>query len=107
MGELLRRHALMAVMIALAVGSFWLLRELEPDFLTGAPTPRHVPDFYMENFETVTMGPDGQPQRSLAARYMAHFPDTDTHEFERPYMLLYRADGPPWHVQSERGWLSA
>ena len=107
MRDLIRRHGLLAAMIGLAAGSFWLLRQLEPGFLDDTPTPRHVPDFYMENFETTTMGADGKPQRSLEARYMAHFPDTDTHEFERPYMLLYRVDGPPWHVRSERGWLSA
>ena len=39
---------------------------------------------------------------------MAHFPDTDTHEFQRPYMIMYRDQGQlPWHVRSERGWLSA
>lgn len=103
----IRRYGVTALMLALAFGSFWLLRQLEPDFLEGAPTPRHVPDYYMENFETTTMGPDGKPQRSMTANYMAHFPDTDTHEFEQPYIVLYRVEGPPWHVRSERGWLSA
>ena len=104
---LLRRQAWVPVLVAVAIGSFWLLRELEPGAPGETPSPLHVPDFYMENFETTTMGVDGTPKRNLKARYMAHFPDTDTHEFESPYMLLYREEGPPWHVQSERGWLSS
>jgi lipopolysaccharide export system protein LptC len=68
---------------------------------------RHTPDFYMENFVTVKMDESGVVQRRVEAEYMAHFPDTDTHEFQDPYMVMYREDGPPWHVRSERGWLSS
>lgn len=108
MSALLRRHGPLAVMIALAVASFWTLRELDVELFGPGPGARHSPDLYMEHFVSTAMGPDGRPHRQVQAEYMAHFPDTDTHEFQRPYMIMYR-DGalPPWHVRSERGWLSA
>jgi lipopolysaccharide export system protein LptC len=60
----------------------------------------------MENFVTVKMDETGSVQRRVEAAYMAHFPDTKTHEFQDPYMVMYREEGSPWHVRSERGWLS-
>ena len=104
---LLRRHGATAVMAVVALLSFWTLRELDVDLFAPGDDERHSPDFYMENFQSTVMGPDGRPQRRVEAEYMAHFPDTDTHEFQRPYMVMYRDLGPPWHVRSERGWVSA
>ena len=103
---LLRRYGASVVMIALAAGSFWTVSQLEPDLFAPGSQDRHTPDFYMENFVTVKMDEYGAVQRRIEAEYMAHFPDTDTHEFQDPYMVMYREDRTPWHVRSERGWLS-
>jgi lipopolysaccharide export system protein LptC len=105
--RLLRGYGISVVMIALAAGSFWTVSQLELDLSAPASKERHTPDFYMENFVTVKMDESGAVQRRVEAEYMAHFPDTDTHEFQDPYMVMYREDGPPWHVRSERGWLSS
>gem|GEM_PF-211612 len=105
--DFLQRHGALLVMLALTLASFLILRHLQPDLFASHPTARHVPDFYMENFVTTTMDENGLPKRRVEAEYMAHFPDTDTHEFQRPDMLIYRPQGSPWHVQSERGWLSS
>lgn len=107
MRTLLRRHGPLVVMIALALGSFWALKRLDSDLILPPRSQHHIPDFYLENFVTTTMDPAGHPRRRMEADYMAHFPDTDTHEFQRPYMIMYRQEGEPWHVRSERGWLSS
>ena len=105
--RLLRGYGTSVAMIALAAGSFWTVSQLELDLFAPTSEDRHTPDFYMENFVTVKMDESGAVQRRVEAEYMAHFPDTDTHEFQDPYMVMYREDGPPWHVRSERGWLSS
>jgi lipopolysaccharide export system protein LptC len=107
MTAFIQRYGPLSVMIAIAVGSFWTLRQLDVDLFGPGEVARHSPDLYMENFVTTAMGPGGRPVRRVEAEYMAHFPDTDTHEFQRPYMVMYREQGEPWHVRSERGWLSA
>ncbi len=107
LGEFLRRHGTLLAMVVLVIGSFWILRQLEPDLFSGRRGQRHVPDFYMENFVTTTMDITGAPKRRVEAEYMAHFPDTDTYEFQRPNMLIYQPRGSPWNVRSERGWLSS
>ena len=105
--ELARRYGPMLVMGVFAAVSFWTLRELDLGVFEAEEGAAHTPDFYMEGFVSTAMGPDGRPHRIVEAEYMAHFPDTDTHEFQRPYMIMHRAAGEPWHVRSERGWLSA
>ncbi len=105
--ELLQRHGAMLIMVALTLASYWVLKQLQPDLFATHRSQRHVPDFYMENFVTTTMDETGVPKRRVEAEYMAHYPDTDTHEFQRPDMLIYQPNRGPWHVRSERGWLSA
>ena len=66
-----------------------------------------MPDYYVENFTTTTMDENGFPRRRVTADYMAHFPDTDTHELANPQLILYRESKSPWYVRSERGWISS
>lgn len=101
-----RRHAALAVMMALAIGSFWTISRLDLALFSADGNVRHTPDLYIENFVTTKMDVNGAVERRVEAEYMAHFPDTDTHEFQNPYMIMYREQAPPWHVRSERGWLS-
>ena len=60
----------------------------------------------MESFVTVEMNRAGQPARRLEADYMAYHAD-ETIELSNPHYVLYRDDGEPWHVRSERGEISA
>ena len=92
---------------AAALFSGWFLRQLGQAPAERQESGRHVPDYYVENFTSTTMDENGLPHRRVSAEYMAHFPDTDTHELSRPYMVLYRDSAEPWHVRSERGWVSS
>ena len=67
----------------------------------------HTPDLTMEEFQVTTMGKNGRPLRRLSAAYMAYFGDTQTKELTHPHLVLYREQAEPWHVASERGWVSA
>lgn len=96
-----------AVLAALAVASsLWLAqlgqRDQQDERFTG-----HAPDLTMEEFEVTTMGEDGNKLRRLSAAYMAHFTDTGTKELTRPHLVVYQHQAEPWHIASERGWVSA
>ena len=67
----------------------------------------HAPDLTMEEFDVTDMGEDGRPLRRLSAAYMAHFSDTGTKELTHPHLVIYRDQGEPWNVASDRGWVSA
>jgi lipopolysaccharide export system protein LptC len=83
------RYGTISVMMALALASFWALSRLDLDLFAPSGEERHTPDFYMENFVTTKMGENGAVSQRIEADYMAHFPDTDTYEFQRPYMVMY------------------
>ncbi len=103
---MIARWGPLIVLVALALGTGWLVRELEPPSQAEARAT-HAPDLYMEEFTSTTMAAGGQPKRRLQADYMEHFPDTDASDLVNPYLILYKAEGQPWHVRSERGWSSA
>lgn len=104
---MLRRFGILLLVGLVALGSSFIVKRLDTESRVRAPTGDHIPDFYMESFETTVMDSQGRPSRRLAADYMAHFPDTDTKEFAEPYLVLYRQRGNPWHVTSDRAWVSA
>lgn len=90
----------------LAIASAWHLYNLDlGDFAIGEAS-EGLPDFYVERFTTTTMDEQGRPKRRLEAQTMAHFPDSGTTELQQPYLVLYDPGEPPWHVRSERGWVS-
>lgn len=104
---MITRWGPLIVLLALALGTGWLVRELEPRPQQAEAAPTHVPDFYMEEFTSTTMAASGRPKRRLQADYLEHFPDTEASDLVNPYLVLYKAEGQPWHVRSERGWSSS
>ncbi|NIM72208.1 MAG: LPS export ABC transporter periplasmic protein LptC [Gammaproteobacteria bacterium] len=96
-----------AVLVTLAVASgLWLAAIGQPQGQSARFTGR-APDLTMEEFEVTTMGEDGNPLRRLSAAYMAHFNTTGTKELRHPHLVVYRSGSEPWHIASERGWISA
>ena len=104
---ILRPWAVPAALLAAAGASGWILYGIDFD----APAPARgeaseAPDAWMENFVTVEMDGAGRPQRRIEARRMTYHADA-TVELSDPYYVLYRAEGEPWNVRSERGRVSA
>ena len=99
------RWVLSAALLVAAGASGWILYDLDFD---GAPTERAAPDApeaYMENFVSVEMDGAGRPRRRIEASYMAYHADQSV-ELTAPRYVLFRDEGEPWHVQSERGRVS-
>ena len=101
------RHAAPALLLVLAAASAVMLHDLDSG-APGAPRPgAPAPDFFAESFVTTVLDEQGRPRQRLEARYMAHYLDGDTQEFDHPYLVMYRAGESPWHLRSERGRRSA
>ncbi len=43
----------------------------------------------------------------MKSEYLAHYPDDDSTELTKPRITLYRKEGTPWLIRSDRGWVSA
>ncbi|WP_126453397.1 LPS export ABC transporter periplasmic protein LptC [Sulfuriflexus mobilis] len=106
----LRLLALIVVLLSLASASIWLQEEGkqgDEDPAQKQAKQRHVPDYYMDNFEMTTMDDLGRPSSLLISDKMLHYPDDDSTELNMPTMTLYRETGKPWIVRSDRGWVAA
>lgn len=100
-----------AILLAGAVVA-WMLYDFNPGAsfssqgADGETAERESPDYFVENFVATTLDETGKPRRRVRARYMSHYPDTQTHELQEPYLEVYSDARPPWRVTSDRGWLS-
>lgn len=101
-----RYIVLFLFLAAVALVSGWFLNLLDTEPSERPEGARPPPDYYVENFTATTLDQSGFPSRRLDAAYMAHYPDTDTHELTDPYLVFFAELATPWHVRSERGWVS-
>jgi len=104
----LARHLLMmALLLAGAFISTWVLYRLNLTTSTPGPSATNSPDYFMEDFTTTAMDANGDPDYKLYAIYMAHYPANDTTEVLRPNMEFYRPNQPPLRVVADKGWLTS
>lgn len=98
----------LALILIIAAGfSYWALEKLSGDKITKLSKLAHYPDYYMENFTTLTMNQDGTPKNRLHAIYMAHYPDDNTTELHKPELEIFRQDKPPIIVNADKGWVTS
>lgn len=98
----------LAVILAIAAGvSYWVLRSITEEEEVALRDLAQYPDYYMENFTTLTMNLDGLPKNRITAEYMAHYPDDDTTELHQPRMEIFQETKPPINVRSDKGWVTS
>ncbi|MGI9228534.1 MAG: LPS export ABC transporter periplasmic protein LptC [Gammaproteobacteria bacterium] len=103
---MIQRLIMLALLLAAAVGSAWLLKELTTDGTVADAAQYHDPDYYLEDFTTVTMADDGTPKHRLHAKYLAHYPDDDSNEILQPTMEIFRDNKQPLYIAAETGWIT-
>jgi len=95
---------IMVPMIALALGSFWLLevmRRSAGDFIPN--TTRSEPDFYVETFNYVKMSKTGDAQYQMSGERMTHNPLDDSYDIVKPVLRKLKENNePPVILRAER-----
>jgi lipopolysaccharide export system protein LptC len=102
-----RRWLPTALLVVAALLTTWIVHRFDGATPGRPPEREEDPDYFLENFTTTTTGDLGTVRRRLSAERLLHFPDTDTNELTRPRLELHHGERTPWHIESERGWLSA
>ncbi len=103
-----QRLIILLLLVGAALGSTWVMNRVGQEVSDEEPTGEfQEPDYYMEDFTTLSMRPDGTPKHRLEAVYMAHYPDDDTTELIDPVMKIFRVDSTPLHVVADKGWVTA
>ncbi len=101
------RWQLALILVIIAGFTYWALDKLTEDDITKLSKLAHYPDYYMEDFTTLTMNQDGTPKNRLNATYMAHYPDDNTSELHEPKLEIFRQEKQPINVKSDRGWITS
>jgi lipopolysaccharide export system protein LptC len=78
----------------LALGSFWLVQVMQDQQDQTAAAKSSEPDYIVENFSFVRMGPTGQPRVVLSGARLVHRPDTDISDIDQPVMRSLTTDRP-------------
>jgi len=98
-----RLAAILAPMIALGLGSFWLLEVMRRATEDMAPTPaRTAPDFYVENFSYVQLAENGKTQYHFAGERLTHNPRDDSYDILHPVISSVGDAQAPMTLRSER-----
>lgn len=95
------------LLLLFAVGTWWLVRQLDTAVIGKRPDLAESPDYYIEDFQMTTMDEQGRPARRLEAGYMEHYPNTDIKLLQRAYLVMYESASPAWHVRASRARVSA
>ena len=103
---MLPRLFILALLIGAAAGSAWLLNWLSADPGNALQADARAPDYYMEDFTTLTMNQDGEPKNKLSADFLAHYPHNNSTELVRPRMEIFREDKLPLYINAETGRLT-
>jgi len=96
----------LALLLLLALLTFWINRSVQPSAPKLDGSSRHDPDYIMSNFVTTQTDINGDLRYKLAAVEMRHFPDNDSTELQRPRYTQFAVGKPYTEVQGLRGFVS-
>ena len=102
-----KRLLLVLALIILSAVSGWMLDTFSPPAKKVEQPLRHDPDYYMDDFNAITMNVSGDPRYSLQAKRLNHYPDDDTTELNRPHLEIHQEDASLWKIDADRGWISS
>ncbi len=92
---------------AVAAVTVWLDRQVQPPEAGISGKGRHDPDYIVDNFAVVRIGPDGIVRYKLDARRMLHYPDDDTTDLVAPKFVNFQGPGVTVTASSKTAKLSS
>jgi lipopolysaccharide export system protein LptC len=98
-----RIAVVLALMLALALASFWLrevIRRAASDFIPEVQ--RTEPDFYVENFNYVKLSATGKAQYHFSGTRLTHNPQDDSYDIQHPFVRSVGKAQAPMTMHSER-----
>ncbi|MEY4364456.1 MAG: hypothetical protein RLZZ24_1808 [Pseudomonadota bacterium] len=96
------------LMALLAMVSYWLVRNApQMAALEMQAEPRHVPDYFMQDFSVRVFDADGKLKSELTGKKGRHFPDTDTVEIDQVYVRTFNHEGRVTTATAKRGLTNA
>lgn len=91
----------------LAALTFWLANTVQTSSDDKDARLRHEPDYIIDNFVTIRMGPDGLPLHKLEAERMQHYPDDDSTHLIAPRFAKIEHEREILGITAERARVSS
>ncbi|MBQ0725416.1 MAG: LPS export ABC transporter periplasmic protein LptC [Cycloclasticus sp.] len=101
------KHLGKLLLAFIALSSWWFAFMHETPLDDKAIKPAHKIDYFLKDFDLLSMTMAGQPKQRLHGAYMQHFVDDDSTEITTPKMTMYTLDKPDLHIHSETGYISS
>lgn len=99
----MRLLIMIALSIALALGSFWISQIMQKKLQESLPNaPRSAPDYYVENFNLVKMSVSGEARYTISGARLTHHPLDDSHTIEQPVLHSLGSGRPPMTMRANR-----
>lgn len=100
--RLFRLTMILAPLLLLALGSFWLLEVMRRSADESGPSVvRTEPDFYVEQFSYVKIAQDGKAQYHFSGARLSHNPQDDSYDILHPIVKSVGKGAQPITVHSE------
>jgi lipopolysaccharide export system protein LptC len=103
MRELLATYLPLVLMLLLALGTWWLVRNTpSADMPSESSLPRKEPDYTMDNFTVERFDKDGRLKVRMQGDRLRHFADTEFIEVDNARVRAVAADGRVTLAQARR-----
>jgi len=86
--------------------TYWLNAQVQPGTGPFDGSGRHDTDLYIEDFQAVSLDPQGRVRQSITAKVARHYPDDDSTEFESPLITFSDPGTPPVTITADRGMIT-
>lgn len=96
----------LALMLSLALLTFWLDHQVRVEETAHPSLRRHDPDYLVDNFTTTTYNREGKEEMVLSAARMLHYPDDDSTELTAPRVMQAKPAQSRFTVSADRGKVS-
>ncbi len=97
----------LAILLLLAMLTFWLDRTVELNALRATGPITHEPDYMVDNFAITRLSESGDPRYKLSSSRMTHYPDDDSSHLDFPKLVQAQPGKPETRVSAKRGIVSA
>jgi len=87
--------------------SYLLLQTVDESLSEKEKRVSREPDYYLESMIRSASDVTGGVKNVLRSRLVEHYPDDDSMELDNPHFEIYNEGPQPWHIVSERAWVSS
>jgi lipopolysaccharide export system protein LptC len=94
------------VVVTLALLSIWLQDLFKETPIIRVEKDKHFPDYFLENFNIVSLDENGQPAYMVTASRLDHYADDDSAELQHP-LIEFVGDGNDWSISAQRAIIAA